>query len=100
VQQRSQEIGLRMALGASHTSVLRLILEQGLRLAAIGLVLGLTVAVAAGRLLTTVLFEVTPVDAPVYLSVITLLGAVTLVAGYLPARRATILDPMEVLKTE
>ena len=98
VQQRSKEIGLRMALGASKRSVLRLILGQGLTLAAVGLALGLAAAAAATRLLTTVLFEVQPLDIQVYLGVVVLLGVLTLVAGYLPARRAAIVDPMEVLK--
>jgi putative ABC transport system permease protein len=100
VQQRSKEIGLRMALGASRGSVLRLILRQGLVLAAVGLALGLAGAVAATRLLATMLFDVKPVDAQVYLGVVVLLSAVTLVAGYLPARRAAIVDPVEVLKAE
>ena len=100
VQQRSREIGLRMALGASRGSVLRLILGQGLILAAVGLALGLAGAVAATRLLTTMLFEVRPVDTQVYLGVVVLLGVMTLVAGYLPARRAAVVDPVEVLKAE
>lgn len=99
VQQRSKEVGLRMALGASRGSVLRLILGQGLILAAAGLALGLVAAVAATRLLATMLFQVQPVDPQVYLGVVVLLGVVTLVAGYLPARRAAIVDPVEVLKS-
>ncbi len=98
VAQRSNEIGLRMALGASRASVLRLILGQALVLAAIGLTLGLTGAIAATRLLETVLFEVQPLDIPVYLGVVILSGVVTLLAGYLPARRAAIVNPVEVLK--
>jgi predicted permease len=100
VQQRAKEIGLRMALGASRSSVLRLVLVQGLILAVVGLALGLAAAVAATRLLTSVLFEVRPVDAQVYLGVAVLLGMVTLVAGYLPARRAADVNPIEVLKAE
>lgn len=100
VEQRTREIGLRMALGASRGSVLRLILRHGLILAAIGLVSGLAAAVAATRLLETMLFQVQPVDTQVYLGVVVLLGSVTLVAGYLPARRAAVVDPVEVLKAE
>jgi putative ABC transport system permease protein len=100
VQQRSKEIGLRIALGASRRSVLQLILRQGLILTGVGLTVGLAAAVAAGRLLQTVLFEVQPVDTQVYLGVVLLLALVTLVAGYLPARRAALLDPAQVLKAE
>jgi putative ABC transport system permease protein len=100
VQQRSKEIGLRMAMGASRAAVLRLILKQGLVLAAAGLAMGLAAAVAATRLLTTMLFEVRPLDIEVYAAVVVLLGAVTLAAGYFPARRAAALDPMTVLKTD
>ena len=100
VQQRSREIGLRMALGAGSGSVQRLILRQGLVLAAVGLAVGVAAAAAATRLLTTVLFEVRPVDAEVYLGVVVLLAVVTLLAGYVPARRAARMDPVAVLKAE
>jgi predicted permease len=100
VQQRSREIGLRIALGASTSSVLRLILRQGLVLTGVGLTVGLAAAVAATRLLETVLFEVQPVDAQVYFGVVLLLATVALLAGYLPARRAAVLDPAIVLKSE
>jgi predicted permease len=100
VQQRSREIGLRMALGASRGAVLKLILTKGLALAAAGLAIGLVAAVAATRLVATMLFEVTPLDVEVYAAVVVLLGVVTLLAGYLPARRAAALDPMTVLKTD
>jgi ABC-type antimicrobial peptide transport system permease subunit len=100
VEQRTREIGLRVALGASRSSVLRLILGQGLVLAAVGLTAGLAAAAAATRLLSTLLFEVQPIDAQVYLGVVVMLAAVTLIAGYLPARRATLVDPVEALKAE
>jgi putative ABC transport system permease protein len=100
VQQRSKEIGLRIALGASKRSVLRLILQQGLTLAVIGAIAGLAGAFAATRLLRTVLFEVQPIDTQVYVGVILLLAVVTLLAGYLPARRAAVLDPAHVLRSE
>jgi len=80
--------------------VLRLILRQGLVLTGVGLTVGLAAAVAATRLLETVLFEVQPVDTQVYLGVALLLALVGLVAGYLPARRAAVLDPAQVLKAE
>jgi putative ABC transport system permease protein len=100
VEQRTREIGLRVALGASRSSVLRLILGQGLVLAVVGLTAGLAAAAAATRLLSTLLFEVQPIDAQVYLGVVVMLAAVTLIAGYLPARRATLVDPVEALKAE
>jgi predicted permease len=100
VDQRSKEIGLRMALGADQTAVLRLMLGQGLVLAAVGLALGLAGALAAARLLETVLFAVRPIDLPVYFGVIGVIGVVTLLAGCLPAWRASVVSPVEVLKTE
>jgi predicted permease len=100
VEQRSKEIGLRMALGASAGSVLRLILGQGLVLACAGLVLGLAGAAVATRLLETVLFQVRPIDIQVYLGVIGLVAIVTLLASYFPAWRATVVNPVEVLKAE
>ena len=100
VQQRSREIGLRMALGARKTMVLKLIVRQGLVLTGIGLAVGLAAAAATTRLLETVLFEVAPVDPQVYLGVILLLTLVALMAGYLPARRAAALDPAQVLRAE
>jgi predicted permease len=100
VERRSSEIGLRMALGASRGSVLRLILGEGAALAAAGLVLGLVGSAMATRVLTSVLFEVRPVDIQVYLAVAVLLSAITLLAGFFPARRATVVDPAQVLKAD
>ena len=100
VGQRSSEIGLRIALGAGTASLLRLILGQGLVLALAGLGLGLAAAVAGTRLLTSMLFEVQPNDPLVYLAVTVLLGIVTMVAGYLPARRASRIDPLTAIRQE
>ncbi|MCU1339936.1 MAG: hypothetical protein JWO19_5517, partial [Bryobacterales bacterium] len=100
VSQRSNEIGLRMALGASTGSVLRLVLRQGLVYAALGLALGLVAAIAATRLLTSMLFQVRPNDPWVYLAVAVLLGVVTLLASYVPARRAAKIDPLTALRQE
>jgi predicted permease len=100
VGQRSSEVGLRMALGASTGSVLRLILGQGLVLAGIGLALGLGGAFAGSRLLTTMLFQVKPTDPLVYLAVAILLGLVALVASYIPARRASRIDPVTAIRQE
>jgi putative ABC transport system permease protein len=100
VQQRSKEVGLRMALGAGRGTVLRLMLRQSLVLATAGMGLGFAAAIAAASVLGTVLFEVQPLDAVVYPAVIALLGFVTLAAAYVPARRAAVLDPVEVLKAD
>jgi predicted permease len=100
VEQRAREIGIRMAIGASGQSVLRLILGQGVALAAVGLVAGLAGATAATRLLESVLFQVQPFDVQVYLAVVLLLALVTLAAGYIPARRAARVDPMQLLKSD
>jgi hypothetical protein len=100
VGQRSKEIGVRMALGASRGSVLRLILGQGMTLTAIGLALGLASAIASARLLATMLFQVQPGDPMVYLTVTVLLGVVALLATYVPARRASSIDPLATLRQE
>jgi predicted permease len=100
VGQRSNEIGLRMALGATPADVLRLVLRQGLMLAGIGAVVGFAGAIAATRLLTSVLFEVKPGDPTTYLGVAILLGLVALGASYIPARRATQVDPLVALRQD
>jgi predicted permease len=100
IGQRSNEIGLRMALGASTGSVLRLVLGQGLTLAGLGLALGLVAAVAGTRLLTNILFRVQPNDPMVYLAVAVLLAIVALVASYVPARRAAKIDPLTAIRQE
>jgi putative ABC transport system permease protein len=100
VGQRSNEIGLRMALGASTSSVLRLVLGQGLMFVGMGFALGLAAAVAITRLLKTILFQVRPSDPEVYLAVASLLGAVALLASYVPAWRATKIDPLTAIREE
>jgi predicted permease len=100
VELRSREIGLRVALGASRTRLMRMILGQGLVLAAVGTALGLAGSALATRFLKTMLFGVDALDAPVYVGVAVLIGIVTLLASYLPARRAATLDPVQVLKTD
>ena len=100
VRQRTSEIGIRMALGASSGSVLRLMLKQGLVLASIGLALGLAAAAGVTRLLTSMLFQVKPNDPSIYLGVAVLVGTVALAACYLPARRAAAVDPAETLRAE
>jgi len=94
------EIGLRMALGASSADVLWLVLREGLALAGIGLAVGLAGAFAATRLLTSMLFEVQPADPAILAGVAVLLAAVSLSASYIPARRATKVDPLVALRQE
>ncbi len=100
VAQRTQEIGVRMALGARPGDVQRLVLGQGLALVAIGTAIGLGVALASGRLLRTLLFEITPADPLTYAGVVLLLGAAALAACAVPARRATRIDPLVALRPE
>ena len=100
VSQRSNEIGLRMALGARPGDISRLVLREGMLLAAAGLVLGLAGAIAATRLLTSMLFEVKPGDPSTYAAVAILLAIVALAASYLPAHRASKVDPLVALRQE
>jgi putative ABC transport system permease protein len=97
---RTREIGLRMALGAQTWNVRRLILRQGMTLALIGSVIGLTVAFAATRLLKSILYGVNALDPMTFVSVTFLLAIVALLACLLPARRATRVDPMVALRAE
>ena len=100
VEQRTQEMGLRMALGARPRDVLRLVTGHGVRLAVIGIALGAIAAWALTRVLASVLFGVTPTDPLTFGTIAVLLGAVASLASYIPARRATKADPMLVLRTE
>ncbi|MFL5495911.1 MAG: FtsX-like permease family protein, partial [Gemmatimonadales bacterium] len=98
--QRRHEIGIRMALGAAGRDVLGLVVVQGMRLVFLGLGIGLVGAWALSRVLTNQLFGVTPRDPLTYLSVALLLGAVALAASWIPALRATRVDPMISLRSE
>jgi len=100
VGQRSNEIGLRMALGASRSAILRLILRQALGLTGSGIVVGLLSAAAVTRLLQSMLFDVKTTDPLTYVVVIAALAAVALAASYIPAHRATRVDPIVTLRYE
>jgi putative ABC transport system permease protein len=100
VVQRRQEIGVRMALGAQRAHVLRMLLGFGLRMTLAGVVIGLTGAFALSRLLISLLFQVSQINPPIFaLAAIVLVGMATL-ASFLPARRATQMDPMTALRAE
>jgi putative ABC transport system permease protein len=100
VTQRRQEIGIRVALGARLADVMRLVLRQGAVLTAAGVVLGIGAAVAGGKLVAGLLFDVSARDPVVFAAVATLLAVVALAASYAPARRAAAVDPVEVLRGE
>ena len=98
VSQRRREIGIRIALGASARRVRTSVVSQTLKLAAIGLVLGLPAALVVGRMLQSLLFGVGAADPTSYVSALLILGGVALVAGYVPAMRASRVDPSVTLR--
>jgi putative ABC transport system permease protein len=98
VSQRTSEIGIRLALGAERRDILGLIVGNGMRLAAIGLCVGVALALALNRTLTTLLYETAGTDPLTFAGVVLVLGAVALLASYLPARRASHIAPVEALR--
>jgi putative ABC transport system permease protein len=100
VEQRRRELGVRMALGATRGDIMRLIIVRVLVLAVAGTVAGVVLAVPAMRLLTTLLYQVTPTDPVVFTLLALTLVAVAVLAGYIPARRATRVDPLITLRAE
>ena len=100
VEQRTGEIGVRMALGAQTADVLRLVVGQGMAPVLLGLTVGMVAALTLGRLLTTQLYEVSPHNPALLAATALTLGVVALLACFLPARRAALVDPIQALRTE
>jgi len=100
VAQRTREVGIRMALGARSGDIVRLVVANGMRLALIGIALGLAGALAVTRLLSSLLYGIRPTDVVTFALVSLALTGVACLASYIPARRATVLDPMAALRHE
>jgi len=100
VAQRTREIGVRVALGAQHRDVLRLVMRRGILLVGTGLAIGIAAALVLCRILTGLLYGVSPTDPITLLAVALFLAAVAMLATYLPARRAAHVDPMVALRAE
>jgi ABC-type antimicrobial peptide transport system permease subunit len=98
VAQRTREIGIRAALGAEHGALLRMIVRQGLVLAAVGGAIGVVAALAATRVLRSLLFEVVPTDPFTFATILAMLGVAVLAASWIPARRAATIHPSEALR--
>ena len=100
VAERTQEMGIRIALGAERMDILRLVLRQGLLLALSGIAIGLAASLALTRLLGSLLYRVSVTDPVTFAAGATLFAGVALLASYLPARRATRVDPMIALRSQ
>ena len=100
VAQRTREIGVRLALGATQREVLGLVVRQGMTLTLLGLGLGIACALGATRLMRALLYQTEPFDLVTFASVPGILGIVALLACYLPARRAAMVEPVTALRAE
>jgi ABC-type antimicrobial peptide transport system permease subunit len=99
-RRRSREFAVRIALGASSRQLVSSVISESFRVTALGLVIGFVLSVAVGTVLARVLYGVTPTDPATFASVFVLMAGASLLASYLPARRAASTDPMVVLRTE
>jgi putative ABC transport system permease protein len=100
VTARTREMGVRMALGAERARVQRLVIGEGIGLVCVGAIIGLAGALAATRVLRTFLFDLTPSDPVTYVGVVVVLGVAAIVASWIPARRASRVDPVIALRAE
>jgi ABC-type antimicrobial peptide transport system permease subunit len=100
VSQRTREIGVRVALGASRMDIVRLVVREGWQLTLIGLAIGLVVALSLALGLSRLLYGLNPLNVPVFTGVLTLIAGIALLACYLPARRALRVDPVVALRCE
>jgi putative ABC transport system permease protein len=100
VSRRTMEFGIRMALGASRANILQHVLREGMLLVSVGVVCGVAVALAFGRVLESLLYHLSPRDPITLIAIVGLLLVVAFVACFLPARRATKVDPMVALRAE
>jgi ABC-type antimicrobial peptide transport system permease subunit len=100
VSQRTQEFGIRVALGAGRGEILGMVVGQGVRLAGAGAAVGLVASLLLGRLLRSQLFEVSPFDPVIFAGMVVILVGAAMLASYIPARRATRVDPMVALRHE
>jgi ABC-type antimicrobial peptide transport system permease subunit len=98
VSQRTSEIGIRLALGAERADILRLIVGNGVRLAGIGLAIGVVLALALSRTMTSLLFETASADPLTFAAAVALLGSVAVLASFIPAQRAARIAPTEALR--
>jgi ABC-type antimicrobial peptide transport system permease subunit len=98
VSQRTREIGIRLALGAGRAELQRMFVEHGVKLAVAGMTLGLVAAAGLARLMSSLLYGISPLDPPTYVAVAIVLLLAAVLASYLPARRAASIDPMLALK--
>jgi len=100
VTRKTHEIGIRLALGAKPQDVLRMVLSKGLQLRLVAVVIGIVVALSTMRFISTMIYRVTPTDPMTFAGVAVVLVLVALLVCYIPARRATLIDPMVVLREE